>query len=200
MRASRADIDALPVFPLVDPDFLSVAEHSALLEFAERNDAAFGTPDESDYWRGRTLVPTDIKDENVRDIFRGTRDRAIAKLTAVLTEHLGPQPPLFSDLINYARWPPGYELQPHADSENPDDVPHAYPWRDFATVIYLNDDYGGGEIHFPNLGLELKPAPRTLIVFPGTLFFLHGVRRVTHGMRHTIASFITFDSTHRFEF
>jgi predicted 2-oxoglutarate/Fe(II)-dependent dioxygenase YbiX len=46
----------------------------------------------------------------------------------------------------------------------------------------------------------LKPAPRTLIVFPGTLFFLHGVRRVTRGMRHTIASFLTFDPAHRHEF
>jgi hypothetical protein len=32
------------------------------------------------------------------------------------------------------------------------------------------------------------------------MFFLHGVRRVTRGMRHTIASFITFDPEHRFEF
>lgn len=200
MRASRADIDALPIFPLIDPAFLTVDEHAALLGFAERNDAAFGMPDAGDYWKGRTLTPTDIDDEHIRGIFRQTRDRAIAKLTAVLTEQLGPQPPLYSDLINYARWPPGYELQPHADSENPHGAPHPYPWRDFATVIYLNNDYDGGEIHFPNLGLELKPQPRMLVVFPGTMFFLHGVRRVTRGMRHTIASFITFDPDHRFEF
>jgi hypothetical protein len=46
----------------------------------------------------------------------------------------------------------------------------------------------------------LKPDPRTLIVFPGTLFFLHGVRRVERGMRHTIASFLTFDATRRYVF
>jgi predicted 2-oxoglutarate/Fe(II)-dependent dioxygenase YbiX len=67
-------------------------------------------------------------------------------------------------------------------------------------VIYLNDDYEGGEIYFPNLSLELKPLPGTLITFPGTLRYLHGVRRVTGGMRHTIASFITFDESKRYDF
>jgi len=200
MRASRADIDALPVFPLIDEQFLGEDEHRQLLAFAEAGDAAFGATHHTDYWKGRTLTPTEIGDESISGIFRATRDRILARMTSLLAEQLGPQPPLHSDLVNFARWPAGYELQPHADSENPGGVPHPYPWRDFATVIYLNDDYGGGEIHFPNLGIELKPSARTLIIFPGTLFFLHGVRRVTHGMRHTIASFLTFDPAHRFDF
>jgi predicted 2-oxoglutarate/Fe(II)-dependent dioxygenase YbiX len=91
-------------------------------------------------------------------------------------------------------------LHPHADSENPDGIPHPFPWRDFASVIYLNDDYDGGTIYFPNLNIELKPLPGTLITFPGTLRYLHGVRRVTGGMRHTIASFITFDESKRYDF
>jgi hypothetical protein len=200
MRASRVEIDALPCFPLIDPQFLEPAEHRRLLEFAMANEQAFGNIDAADYWKGRTLTPDDIHDADIREIFRGTRDRIIARVSALLEAELGPQPPLYSDLINFARWPEGYELQPHADSENPGGAAHPFPWRDLATVMYLNDDYEGGEIYFPNLGLELKPAPRTLIVFPGTLFFLHGVRRVTRGMRHTIASFLTFDPAHRHEF
>lgn len=200
MRASRADIDALPVFPLIDPQFLGEDEHRQLLAFAEAGDAAFGATDAGDYWKGRTLTPAEIADDSIRGIFRTTRDRILASMASLLAEQLGPQPPLHSHLVNFARWPVGYELQPHADSENPGGAAHPYPWRDFATVIYLNDDYGGGEIYFPNLGIELKPSARTLIIFPGTLFFLHGVRRVTHGMRHTIASFLTFDPAHRFDF
>ena len=190
----------MPVFPLVEPQFLSEFEHRRLLEFAESGNAAFGITDAADYWKGRTLTPTQIADESIRGIFRATRERILERMAALLSRHFGPQPPLYSDLVNFARWPPGYELQPHADSENPGGVQHPYPWRDFATVIYLNDDYEGGEIHFPSLRLELKPAPRTLIIFPGTLRFLHGVRRVRSGMRHTIASFLTFDPAHRFDF
>lgn len=200
MPASRADIDALPVFPLIDPQFLGEDERRQLLAFATAGDAAFGATDAADYWKGRTLTPLQIGDAAIRSIFRAARERILERMATLLAGQFGPQPPLYSDLVNFARWPPGYELQPHADSENPGGVPHPYPWRDFATVIYLNDDYDGGEIYFPNLQLELKPAPRTLIIFPGTLRFLHGVRRVRQGMRHTIASFLTFDPAHRFDF
>ena len=200
MRASRAEIDALPSLPLIDPQFLEASEHQQLLDFARRNEPCFGSVDAADYWKGRTLLPEAIDDPVIRRILRDTNERIIARLSALLAAELGPQPPLYAELVNFARWPPGYELQPHADSENPDGVPHPFPWRDFATVMYLNDDYAGGEIHFPNLGIEMKPAPRSLIVFPGTLFFLHGVRPVTRGMRHTIASFLTFDPAHRHQF
>jgi len=198
---TRAEIDALPAFPLIDPEFLTPDEHAALLGFADARIELFGeTNPDGDYWQGRTLMPEQIPDPAIRQMLRNLQSRTIERLTALLTAEFGESPPIYSDLVNYARWPAGYELQPHADSENPDGVPHPFPWRDFATVMYLNEDYAGGEIHFPNLGIEMKPAPRSLIVFPGTLFFLHGVRPVTRGMRHTIASFLTFDPAHRHQF
>lgn len=199
MRPSRDDIDALPIFPIIDPVFLEEFEHQHLMNFLDRNAQMFGSTDPNDFWKGRTLTPNDINDTDVRNVFRNTRDRIISRVSAELRDAFGLQPSLYSDLINFARWPEGYELQPHADSENPGGIEHPFPWRDFATVIYLNDDYEGGEIYFPNLGIELKPTPRTLIIFPGTLFFLHGVRRVTKGSRQTIASFLTFDPAHHQE-
>jgi len=201
MRASRAEIDALPIFPLTVEDFLHKDECRELLDFLSSDHADFGSFDlTADYWSGRTLTPDRLTQNPVLDSFRGIRDRVVNLLHANLEVHLGPQPPLFADLVNFARWPPGYELHPHADSENPDGVPHPFPWRDFASVIYLNDDYEGGAIYFPNLNIELKPRPGTLITFPGTLRYLHGVRCVTSGMRHTIASFITFDESKRYDF
>jgi predicted 2-oxoglutarate/Fe(II)-dependent dioxygenase YbiX len=201
MRASRSDIDALPVFPLKVDAFLSGDECQSLLAFLSSDHAEFGAFDlTADYWAGRTLAPDRLTENSILDSFRHIRDRVVKTIHGTLEEHFGPQPPLFADLVNFARWPSGYELHPHADSENPGGVPHPFPWRDFASVIYLNDEYEGGEIYFPNLGIELKPRPGTLIAFPGTLRYLHGVRRVTSGMRHTIASFITFDESKRYEF
>lgn len=200
VRASREEIDQIPDFPLIVPGFLSPAHVTQLLSFAEASDGSFGETDAEDYWRGRTLTASEISDEGVRSLFREIRDRIIGQVSALLADHVGPQPPLHSDLMNYARWPPGYELLPHADSENPNGAPHPYPWRDLAVVLYLNDNYEGGEIYFPNLDIEIKPTPGMLVVFPGTLFFLHGVRKVTAGMRHTIASFLTFDASRRYDF
>jgi len=201
MRSPRAAIDLLPIFPLIIPQFLQVSERQALLQYVTEHDADFGQYDlKQDYWAGRTLTPNDIRSAEVLKVFRTLRDRVVATLQQHLAEHLGPQPPLYVDLVNFARWPPGYELAPHADSENPGGAEHPYPWRDFASVIYLNDDYEGGEIFFPGHGIELQPQAGALALFPGTLRYLHGVRRVTRGMRQTIASFITYDATRRYEF
>ena len=186
----------LSCFPLLEAEFISEDERQTALAFLAAHEADFGATDPNDYWAGRTLTLPQVRDAATQALLRDLQGRIIRKVREVLTERLGPQPPLYADVINFARWPPGYELLPHADAENPGGEPHPYPWRHFASVIYLNDDYGGGAIHFPELGIELRPPVRTLLVFPGTLDYLHGVRPVTFGMRHTLASFLTFDAAH----
>jgi hypothetical protein len=186
----------LACFPLLVPDFISEAERTQALRFLATHQADFGATDPSNYWAGRTLTLPQVRDPEIRSLLHDLQRRIIAHVKTTLEERLGPQPPLYADVMNFARWPPGYELQPHADAENPGGEPHPYPWRHFASVVYLNDDYDGGAIHFPELDIELRPPVRTLLVFPGTLDFLHGVRPVTHGLRHTLASFLTFDAAH----
>jgi hypothetical protein len=186
----------LSCFPLLEAEFISEDERQTALAFLAAHEADFGATDPENYWAGRTLTLPQVRDAATQALLRDLQRRIIRKVREVLTERLGPQPPLYADVINFARWPPGYELLPHADAENPGGEPHPYPWRHFASVIYLNDDYGGGAIHFPELGIELRPPVRTLLVFPGTLDYLHGVRPVTQGMRHTLASFLTFDAAH----
>ena len=186
----------LACFPLLEPEFITEDERQTALRFLAAHEADFGATDGQDYWAGRTLTLPQVRDAAMQSLMRDLQRRIIRKVHGLLEERLGPQPPLYADVINFARWPLGYELLPHADAENPGGEPHPYPWRHFASVIYLNDDYGGGAIHFPELGIELRPPVRTLLVFPGTLDYLHGVRAVTHGMRHTLASFLTFDAAH----
>lgn len=201
LLAVRNEIDALTIFPMRVPGFLNATEISKFLGCLDRHEDKFGKIDgNQDYWKGRTLTPSDVPDQEVVQLFRDTRDRILEVVSGQLTEQLGPQPPLYADVVNFARWPVGFELHPHADAENPGGAPHPFPWRNFASVIYLNDNYGGGEIYFPNFKLELKPKPGTLVVFPGTLRYLHGVRAVTSGMRHTIASFLTYDATKEYRF
>ena len=55
------------------------------------------------------------------------------------------------------RWMEGYRQEPHADKElhvGPDaGKPNDFPWYDLAGLFYLNDDYEGGELYFPNQAL-----------------------------------------------
>lgn len=93
------------------------------------------------------------------------------------------------------RWPVGARQEPHADKElheGPDSgTPNAFPWYDIGTVFYLNDDYEGGELYFPQHGIEFKPKPGAAYFFPGDMNYIHGVRPITSGVRYTSPVFWT---------
>lgn len=104
---------------------------------------------------------------------------------------------LYSDIFQFVRWREGNNLEPpHADAENLDGSDHPFFYRNYASIIYLNDDYEGGEIYFPTLNIRPNIKPGTLVSFPGTLEYLHGVSTVTRGTRYTIAGFFTFDKNY----
>lgn len=197
MRESlRSRIDDLPCFPYLIRRFASEQDVLQAMAFLSGAEAAFGKLDPGGaYWQGRTVSLEQVQDPAARDVLRRLRAAIAQALGDLLARHITGLPRLYSELITYARWPVGYELEPHADSENPGGDAHPFPWRDFACVIYLNTDYEGGTIYFPNQGIELKPAPGTAVLFPGTLRYLHGVRPITRGMRYTISAFLTFDPT-----
>lgn len=96
---------------------------------------------------------------------------------------------VWADTLNYAVWRIGDHQDSHADGETNDGQPNDYHWRTVGCVLYLNDGYTGGSIYFPQHDLELSPKPGTLVWFPGTAEFLHGVKPVESGERITIASF-----------
>jgi hypothetical protein len=198
---SRDLIDQLPCFPHRSRQFLTSDECEYLLNFSESPAAEFGVlKGDKDYWAGRTLLPDAINDSKVTSALRRIHARVVTTTEQLLTRYVQNCPPLYADVINFARWPAGYALEPHADRENPDGSTHPYPWREFAAVIYLNTDFTGGEIYFPHLGITLTPEAGSLVIFPGSLRFLHGVTAVTRGVRHTLATFLTFDEEKEYLF
>ncbi|MFM2392979.1 MAG: hypothetical protein RLZZ546_961, partial [Bacteroidota bacterium] len=93
------------------------------------------------------------------------------------------------------RWPVGTRQVPHADKElhegpsagQPNDFPH----YDIGTVVYLNNDYEGGELYFPMQGIEFKPKTGAAYWFPGDKNYIHGVRPILSGNRFTLPFFWT---------
>lgn len=62
--------------------------------------------------------------------------------------------------------------------------------RDVSILLYLNDDYEGGELEFPDWGVTFKPKTGTLIAFPSYIEFSHRVHPVTKGERFNLVSWI----------
>jgi len=63
--------------------------------------------------------------------------------------------------------------------------------RDLSIVLFLNDDFEGGEFVFPELKIRIKPEPGMMICFPSTHHYIHGVEPVTKGNRYSIVTWAT---------
>ena len=58
--------------------------------------------------------------------------------------------------------------------------------RVLSTVGYLNDNYSGGEIHFPYVDVTVKPEAGSVIFFPSNFIYVHEVRPMISGVRYAI--------------
>ena len=63
--------------------------------------------------------------------------------------------------------------------------------RDLSAVIYLNDNFEGGEFSFPDLNIRVSPKPGLLLCFPSSHLYRHGVLPVTRGERLAIVTWMT---------
>ena len=67
----------------------------------------------------------------------------------------------------------------------------------YGLIIYLNDDYEGGEICYPSLDLKIKPKAKSIIIHPAGL--AHEVLAVQgEQIRYILSMFARGDSTTRF--
>jgi hypothetical protein len=91
---------------------------------------------------------------------------------------------MLSGLATVQRMQPGVDLMSHTDD-------HTDPSISYAAIIYINDDYNDGELFFKNLDIQLKPKPKTLLLFPGNEKYEHGVKTVADGpIRYVLVGFI----------
>lgn len=70
----------------------------------------------------------------------------------------------------------------------PEHTDHGSSSRTLSVVLYLNDNYDGGEINFPQVrnGIRVKPSAGSIIFFPSNYVFAHSVSEVTNGIRYAL--------------
>ena len=59
----------------------------------------------------------------------------------------------------------------------------------WGSVFYINDDYEGGEIYYPEYEYQYKPKPGSMVLHEGNT--RHGVKRVLSGERYCGASLVS---------
>ena len=142
------------------------------------------------------LSVRDVKYSDISDILGEVRDLYQDIIDNIIN-------PFYGFKINDSEIPqlltyePGGHYKPHYDGvslwKNPDDT---IIWkktvdRDLSTVIFLNDDFEGGEFVFPDLRIRIKPEPGLLVAFPSSQFYLHQVEPVISGTRYAMVNWMT---------
>ena len=174
------------------PGFLTAAECAVLADAATGPAAQRHVDDIADpYWKGRIAFFADVL-ENYPEAAALMR-RAQRRITDKLQAFYALNATVFADTVQLVQWRDGMFMPPHADRANPDGSPHGMPHRDFASIIYLNDDYAGGELYFTRLDMAVKPTAGMLVAFTGGWHHEHAVLSVRSGLRLTMPAFYTMD-------
>lgn len=98
---------------------------------------------------------------------------------------------IYIDTIQIARWYPNTSLPAHTDNEVGEGGNESFQHRDFAALIYLNDNFSGGNTFYPELNIEIKPKVGSLVIHPCDM--LHGISEIEDNTRYTINSFWTLN-------
>jgi hypothetical protein len=187
MNLPYYDKEKLPIcFEEFVPDSLC----DDLVSFLENNNNLFEGENSIDYWKNRIINALNLDEPLRSELIR----------ISTLTFHMVNRASLHKwlcvpDTLDIVRWEKGASLTPHIDNAELDGSSNYTPWRHFSTMIYLNDDFKGGDIYWPNLNKTVKPRKGMMIVFPSDAVFLHGVTEIEEGTRYTISSFYTYDSS-----
>jgi hypothetical protein len=185
---------------LIEPNVLTPEALQELQDHARKSsttDLSVFDPDKTNE-TGETswIVDKDIRDTQIIEF--GPLFPKIEELFKNIVHHI--VNPFYgvevwdSEVPQFLRYGVGGHYSPHIDGRsiwvapNGDKIWRKSTDRDLSFVLYLNDDFEGGEFLFPDLHIQVKPKPGLLVAFPSDQNYLHGVNPVTSGERYSIVT------------
>lgn len=149
-----------------------------------------------------SVTKNNISDKTVVDLILDMEEKLYALVNAEYLDRYDIQIKRKMKMggIDLMKWKIGDSLSLHSDTENYKREPilNGGWFRSNITVIlYLTDEYSGGEICFPEFDLEIKPQAGELFVYPGR--YRHKVNKLISGKRYTALGAFEFDVISRLE-
>lgn len=170
---------------------LTSEDLDALIEYAALKNSR--NPNHKDIWKDLNEMIGSTKKNEVNISVDGLR--LIAKLrdrikSIMLQEFSELQLVRFNDFGDISVRTPYYQksMKPHVDGPPEIDRPD-HGVKNLGSNYYLNDNYEGGEIYYPNLNFSYKPAPNSVVIHKGEEDYRHGVAEVTQGIRLSFGMF-----------
>ena len=159
-------------------DFVHPQDAQAFITFFEKNEHLCF--DVREFHKDRNIHYEDIPDKKIKDLLMYYARKNIF----FIDHHFKTKTDVWGDM-RLCRWKPGHSMPLHIDrQEDKGDLFH------FSSLIYLNDDYKGGELFFKeeNKIQKYKLKALSCMIFPSGKEFAHGVKEILKGKRYTIPS------------
>jgi 2OG-Fe(II) oxygenase superfamily len=176
---------------LVSENTLSLKECTFLIDLYDRYAELSSQKDCS----GRPLLHyytlRDVDSESATRVY-GISLRCKGKIEAELRT-----PELIVESVFLACFWPGDSYIPHADNEREEHgrwVPNHTPQRAYTSLIYLNDNFTGGELVFPDRDVVITPKRGLFVGFPSNHKFVHAVPKILSGKRYSLPVWCTMNS------
>ena len=145
-------------------NFITLEEQEYLLSIAKDPHTVWKNTD--DYWNEKNTL-------DILPIYKTLTDRAKDLFESYSN---------FDNFLNLKRFKPGDSMGTHADEIGNATIK-------YGIVLYINEDFNGGEIEYPDLELSIKPKARSLVIHPGNIN--HRVKKVLHGpTRYMMTTFV----------
>jgi hypothetical protein len=165
-------------------DFVSKEDCEYIIDYAIKSNAWSFSEDE--FWNSRVFYPEMLPNDNEFKI----KMSSILKKTKQFISKEYNLKNVYADTFHVVRWFDG-QLQP-AHQDNMENVMYGvdfFKHRSYGSIIYLNDNFEGGETYYPQYDIAICPKSGKLAVHLGDGDHLHSVNEIKNGTRYTIAAF-----------
>lgn len=160
--------------------FMDPKEAALVTEYAKKHSELFSNYGNNEQeFTVHTYHEIQTLDSDLLDTIQET---ALMVYSFVLNNYNSKFDHFINEKTHIAKFVEGKGMHEHFDASRPNDI---------ATLIYLNNDYDGGDIYFPKYEMSFKPEPGDLLCFPDNPNFVHGVKPIIKGTRFTLPRWFT---------
>lgn len=170
------------------PNFVSESMASSMVEYFKKEDRWGETA-----FNGSHGAP--VQAGQLRPSEFGLSDNVFMEVNAKLEEAVSAVygKTVTPSSIHAQKWDVGSSANPHSDNSDFDGNPtEGFDNLKYVGILYLNSDYEGGDLFFPEHGISIHPNAGSMYIFSGGVENIHGVTEIISGTRYSIVSFWSF--------
>lgn len=142
----------------------------------------FITDEECKYWIDQSPVYNKPNPKGNEDWLERNKNITFLPIVEKVRQHHKEHDGLDLEILEASlqQWADGTEAVPHVHDEK-----GGRSGTGYNSILYLNDDFHGGEFITPKLNCSISPIPGRLIIFDGSTIE-HGINPIRGNTRYTI--------------